>query len=312
MTSAVEVRNVRCQLGEREILKGVDLAIAPGELVTLVGPSGCGKSTMLRVIAGLEEPSLGTVLIDGVDVTTAPPEKRHVGLVFQSNALFGHLRVDKNIAFGLRHLSKQERRDRVDEMLDLVKLGDLAHRFPHELSGGEQQRIALARALAPQPPVVLLDEPYGALDEVLREELGWEVKEILSRRHTAAILVTHDRHEAITLGDRVAVMDGGQILQCDAPRTVYDEPATRFVADFLAVSSYLSTSLGEETLVRPHQLRVSAGGPHTVLRVEFLGATSRYTIRTASGAVVVADVDPNTALNVDDSCDVHIRERHDE
>ena len=312
MTSAVEVRNVRCQLGEREILKGVDLAIAPGELVTLVGPSGCGKSTMLRVIAGLEEPSMGTVLIDGVDVTTVPAEKRHVGLVFQSNALFGHLRVDKNIAFGLRHLSKQERRDRVDEMLDLVKLGDLAHRFPHELSGGEQQRIALARALAPQPPVVLLDEPYGALDEVLREELGWEVKEILSRRHTAAVLVTHDRHEAITLGDRVAVMDSGQILQCDAPRTVYDKPATRFVADFLAVSSYLSTSLGAETLVRPHQLRVSAGGPHTVLRVEFLGATSRYTIRTASGAVVVADVDPNTALNAGDSCDVHIRERQGE
>jgi iron(III) transport system ATP-binding protein len=312
MTSAVEVRNVRCQLGEREILKGVDLAIARGELVTLVGPSGCGKSTMLRVIAGLEEPSLGTVLIDGVDVTTAPAEKRHVGLVFQSNALFGHLRVEKNIAFGLRHLSKQERRDRVDEMLDLVKLGDLAHRFPHELSGGEQQRIALARALAPQPPVVLLDEPYGALDEVLREELGWEVKEILSRRHTAAVLVTHDRHEAITLGDRVAVMDSGQILQCDAPRTVYDKPSTRFVADFLAVSSYLSTSLGAETLVRPHQLRVSAGGPHIVTRVEFLGATSRYTIRTASGAVVVADVDPNTALNAGDSCDVHIRERQGE
>jgi len=312
MTSAVEVRNVRCQLGEREILKGVDLAIARGELVTLVGPSGCGKSTMLRVIAGLEEPSLGTVLIDGVDVTTAPAEKRHVGLVFQSNALFGHLRVEKNIAFGLRHLSKQERRDRVDEMLDLVKLGDLAHRFPHELSGGEQQRIALARALAPQPPVVLLDEPYGALDEVLREELGWEVKEILSRRHTAAVLVTHDRHEAITLGDRVAVMDSGQILQCDAPRTVYDKPSTRFVADFLAVSSYLSTSSGAETLVRPHQLHVSAGGPHIVLRVEFLGATSRYTIRTASGAVVVADVDPNTALNAGDSCDVHIRERQGE
>jgi iron(III) transport system ATP-binding protein len=312
MTSAVEVRNVRCQLGEREILKGVDLAIAPGELVTLVGPSGCGKSTMLRVIAGLEEPSMGTVLIDGVDVTTAPAEKRHVGLVFQSNALFGHLRVDKNIAFGLRHLPKKERRDRVDEMLDLVQLGGLAHRYPHELSGGEQQRIALARALAPQPPVVLLDEPFGALDEVLREELGWEVKEILSQRHTAAILVTHDRHEAITLGNRVAVMEGGQILQCDAPRTVYDEPANRFVADFLAVSSYLSTAEGEETLVRPHQLRVSVGGPHTVLRVEFLGATSRYTIRTASGAIVVADVEPSTALNVDDSCDVHIRERHGE
>jgi iron(III) transport system ATP-binding protein len=267
---------------------------------------------MLRVIAGLEEPSLGTVLIDGVDVTTAPAEKRHVGLVFQSNALFGHLRVEKNIAFGLRHLSKQERRDRVDEMLELVKLGGLAHRYPHELSGGEQQRVALARALAPRPPVVLLDEPFGALDEVLREELGWEVKEILSQRHTAAILVTHDRHEAITLGNRVAVMEGGQILQCDAPRTVYDEPANRFVADFLAVSSYLSSASGEETLVRPHQLRVSAGGPHIVTRVEFLGATSRYTIRTASGAVVVADVDPHTALNAGDSCDVRIRERRSE
>lgn len=147
MTSAVEVRNVRCQLGEQEILKGVDLAIAPGELVTLVGPSGCGKSTMLRVIAGLEEPSLGTVLVDGVDVTTAPAEKRHVGLVFQSNALFGHLRVDKNVAFGLRHLSKQERRDRVDEMLDLVKLGDLAHRFPHELSGESSNVLLLLERL---------------------------------------------------------------------------------------------------------------------------------------------------------------------
>lgn len=309
MTNAVEARNVSCRLGEQEVLKSVNLAVVPGELVTLVGPSGCGKSTLLRVIAGLEEPTMGTVLVDGVDVTTTPAEKRRVGLVFQSNALFGHLRVDRNIAFGLRHLSKQERRERVAEMLDLVKLGDLAHRYPHQLSGGEQQRIALARALAPRPPVVLLDEPYGALDEVLREEIGWEVKEILSQRNTAAILVTHDRHEAMTLGDRVAVMDSGRILQCDIPRTVYDNPSARFVADFLAVSSYLSLPSGEETLVRPHQLRISAGGSHVVSRIEFLGATSRYTVVMNDGSTVVADVDPSTPLRVGDSCSVHLREK---
>lgn len=309
MTNAVEARNVSCRLGEQEVLKSVNLAVVPGELVTLVGPSGCGKSTLLRVIAGLEEPTTGTVLVDGVDVTTTPAEKRRVGLVFQSNALFGHLRVDRNIAFGLRHLPKQERRERVAEMLDLVKLGNLAHRYPHQLSGGEQQRIALARALAPRPPVVLLDEPYGALDEVLREEIGWEVKEILSQRNTAAILVTHDRHEAMTLGDRVAVMDSGRILQCDIPRTVYDNPSVRFVADFLAVSSYLSLPSGEETLVRPHQLRISAGGSHVVSRIEFLGATSRYTVVMNDGSTVVADVDPSTPLRVGDSCSVHLHEK---
>jgi ABC-type Fe3+/spermidine/putrescine transport system ATPase subunit len=309
MTRAVDVRDVQCRLGTLDVLKGVNISVTSGELVTLVGPSGCGKSTLLRVIAGLEQPSAGTVMLDGVDVTDTPAEKRRVGLVFQSNALFGHLTVQRNIAFGLRHLSRRERKERVREMLDLVKLGDLAHRYPHQLSGGEQQRIALARALAPEPPVVLMDEPFGALDEVLREELGWEVKDILSQRNTAAILVTHDRHEAITLGDRVAVMDGGHILQCDIPRTVYDAPATRFVADFLAVSSYLSTPSGGETLVRPHQVSVGAGGPHTVIRVEFLGASSRYTIRMDNGSIVVADVEPGTPLLVGDPCDVHIRDQ---
>lgn len=306
MTYAVEVRELSCHLGEREVLKGVDFSLSPGELVTLVGPSGCGKSTLLRVIAGLEPATSGTVLIGGRDVSSTPAEKRHVGLVFQSNALFGHLRVDKNIAFGLRHLPQQERRHRVAEMLELVKLENLARRYPHQLSGGEQQRVALARALAPQPPVVLMDEPFGALDEVLREELGWEVREILTQRNTAAILVTHDRHEAITLGDRVAVMEDGRILQCDIPRMVYEQPTTRFVADFLAVSSYVSTSGGDETLVRPHQLRVSAGGSHTVMRVEFLGSTHRYTIRAQDGATLVADLGPEDPLGVGDACDVHV------
>ena len=144
---------------------------------------------------------------------------------------------------------------------------------------------------------------------MLREEIGWEVKEILSQRNTAAILVTHDRHEAMTLGDRVAVMDSGRILQCDIPRTVYDNPSVRFVADFLAVSSYLSLPSGEETLVRPHQLRISAGGSHVVSRIEFLGATSRYTVVMNDGSTVVADVDPSTPLRVGDSCSVQLREK---
>lgn len=246
MTHAVELRNVQCRLGENDILTGVNLTVAPGELVTLVGPSGCGKSTLLRVIAGLEKPVSGSVFLDGGDVTTTPAEKRRVGLVFQSNALFGHMRVDRNIAFGLRHLPKRESRERVAEMLDLVQLTDLGHRYPHQLSGGEQQRIALARALAPEPRVVLMDEPFGALDEVLREELGWEVKEILSTRNTSAILVTHDRYEALTLGDRVAVMNNGNIAQCDTPRVVYENPTTAFVGDFLASSASRRT-VGDST-----------------------------------------------------------------
>ena len=304
--AAVAVSGLRRRLGDRDVLKGVNLEVAHGELITLVGPSGCGKSTLLRVIAGLEGLDDGHVVLDGIDVTRVAPEKRRIGLVFQDNALFGHMRVEKNIAFGLRHLPRTERKERTAEMLDVVKLGHLARRYPHQLSGGEQQRVALARALAPRPAVVLLDEPFGALDEVLREELGWDVKAILTERNTAAILVTHDRHEAITLGDRVAVMDDGAILQCEAPRTVYDRPATRFVADFLAVSSYVTGASGSELLVRPHQLRVSAGGPHTVMRVEFLGASHRYTIRADNGSTLVSDVGPAEPLTTGSACSVTV------
>lgn len=307
--TALELFGLRRRLGERSVLDGVDLRVDTGELVTLVGPSGCGKTTLLRAIAGLEPLDDGRVLLSGRDVTGVAAEKRRVGLVFQDNALFGHLRVGKNIAFGLAHLNRSERAERVAEMLELVKLSHVARRYPHQLSGGEQQRVALARALAPQPDVVLLDEPFGALDEVLREELGWEVKAILRQRHTAAILVTHDRHEAITLGDRVAVMENGRIVQCDRPRVVYESPASRFVAGFLAVSSYVAAN-GAERLVRPHELQVVAGGPHTVTRVEFLGANFRYTIRAADGSTLVADLGPDDPLLVGDRCDVAVMQRH--
>ena len=308
-TEALRVEGLTRCIDDRTIVDDVALHLAHGELLTLVGPSGCGKSTLLRLIAGLEPADAGRVLLDGHDVSALPPERRRIGFVFQESALFAHLRVADNIAFGLRHLDSSARRARVDEMLDLVHLPGLGRRYPHQLSGGEQHRIALARALAPGPSVVLLDEPFASLDEVLREELGHEVATILRSTDTAAILVTHDRHEALTLGDRVAVMRAGRILQCDTPEVVYHRPIDRFVAGFVEVASFIDGGIDGGQAVgvaRPHQVEVSAGGDATVVRVEFLGATSRYTVRGADGAEVIADRGPVDGLRVGDACTVHV------
>ncbi len=203
---ALHVEGLTRSFGDRLVVDGIGLDLHDGEMLTLVGPSGCGKSTLLRLIAGLEPIDAGRVLLGDRDVTAVAPEQRHIGFVFQESSLFGHLRVDQNVAFGLRHLPRAARAARVAEMLELVHLGEMARRYPHQLSGGEQQRIALARALAPSPRVVLLDEPFASLDELLREELRQQVAGILRATRTASILVTHDRHEAMSLGDRVAVM----------------------------------------------------------------------------------------------------------
>ena len=304
-SEALRVEALGRSIGDRPIVAGVDLVLRRGELLTLVGPSGCGKSTLLRMIAGLEPADTGRVLLAGDDVSHLAPERRRVGFVFQESALFGHLRVDRNIAFGLRHLDRAARRARVDEMLELVKLTGLGRRYPHQLSGGEQQRVSLARALAPRPAVVLLDEPFASLDEVLREELGHQVAQILRSTDTASILVTHDRHEALTLGDRVAVMRAGRILQCGTPQEVYTRPADRFVAGFLEVASFLDDD-GGVRVARPHQLSVEPNGPDTVVRVEFLGASLRYTVRRPDGSEVVADRGPDHALAVGDACSVRV------
>ena len=304
-SEALRVEGLGRSIGDRVIVDDVDLVLRRGELLTLVGPSGCGKSTLLRMIAGLEPADTGRVLLAGDDVSHLAPERRRVGFVFQESALFGHLRVAQNIAFGLRHLDRAARRARVDEMLELVKLSGLGRRYPHQLSGGEQQRVSLARALAPRPAVVLLDEPFASLDEVLREELGHQVAQILRSTDTASILVTHDRHEALTLGDRVAVMRAGRIHQCGTPREVYTRPADRFVAGFLEVASFLDDD-GGVRVARPHQLSVEPNGPDTVVRVEFLGASLRYTVRRPDGSQVVADRGPDHALAVGDACSVRV------
>ena len=305
---ALRVEGLSRSIAGRPIVDGVDLTLRRGELLTLVGPSGCGKSTLLRLIAGLEPAGSGRVWLDGVEVSDRVPEERRIGFVFQESALFGHLRVEQNIAFGLRHLDRAGRRARVAEMLDLVHLPDVARRYPHQLSGGEQHRIALARALAPGPAVVLLDEPFASLDEVLREELGHQVADILRATDTAAILVTHDRHEALTLGDRVAVMRAGRILQCDTPEGVYRRPVDRFVAGFVEVASFIPDPATDDAVdvVRPHQVEVSPGGPDTVTRVEFLGASMRYTVRRSDGSEVVADRGPAEGLTVGAGCTIHV------
>ncbi len=236
---AVQARGLRRRFGEVVAVDGVDLDVLPGEMLTVLGPSGCGKTTVLRLIAGLDTPDQGTIEIGGRRVSgvgaSVPPERRRVGMVFQDVALFPHLSVRDNVGYGLRR--DPDRDVRIRELLELIDLPDAGHRMPHELSGGMQQRVAVARALAPRPEVVLLDEPFSSLDAALRTQLRGDVREILRAAGAAAVFVTHDQDEALTLGDRMAVMVRGRIEQVAPPETVYAEPATPFVATFVGTAN---------------------------------------------------------------------------
>ncbi|MEU1279525.1 ABC transporter ATP-binding protein [Streptomyces sp. NPDC005805] len=235
----------------------LDLTIPQGSFFALLGASGCGKTTTLRMIAGLEEPSTGTVSLGGRDVTDLPPHKRPVNTVFQSYALFPHLSIHENVAFGLRRRGVKSVKKQVAEMLDLVQLGDFAQRKPHQLSGGQQQRVAVARALINHPQVLLLDEPLGALDLKLRRQMQLELKRIQTEVGITFVHVTHDQEEAMTMADTVAVMNGGRVEQLGAPQELYENPRTTFVANFLGTSNLIEAEVvgtaGEE-------ITVSAGG----------------------------------------------------
>ncbi|WP_219415753.1 ABC transporter ATP-binding protein [Pseudonocardia nigra] len=296
--------------GRVEAVAGVSLRIGAGELVTMVGPSGCGKSSLLRLVAGLERPDAGEVHLAGRTVagprTWVPPERRRVGIVFQDHALFPHLTVAGNVAFGLDGAPTAGRRARVTDVLDLVALGHLAERYPHELSGGEQQRVALARALAPEPDVLLLDEPFSNLDRALRLQVRAETVAILRATRTTAVFVTHDQPEALTVGDRVVVLRGGRIQQAGDPQTVFHAPANHFVATFMGDADFLPahrdgsslhTEIGTvpgdpdgtgdalEVVLRPHEvaLQPDAAGAATVVGREFLGAFHLVTVQLPSG-----------------------------
>ena len=239
--TSVELLEVTKRYGNVEAVRSLDLKIARGEFFTLLGPSGCGKTTTLRVIAGFEEPNSGSVLIDGSDVDGIPPFRRPTNTVFQSYALFPHLSVENNVAFGLKrkHVPKDEMRKRVGEELERVGLASEGERKPHQLSGGQQQRVALARALVNRPSVLLLDEPLGALDLKLRKRLQIELKDIQRDVGITFVYVTHDQEEALTMSDRIAVMNHGVVEQIAGPEEVYDRPATTFVAGFIGVSNLM-------------------------------------------------------------------------
>jgi iron(III) transport system ATP-binding protein len=236
--------------GRLQVLKQLKFSLASGEIGCLLGGSGCGKTTALRAIAGFIRPDLGSIEVDGQCVSSPAqvlaPEKRGVGVVFQDYALFPHLDVAGNIAFGLRRMSAAQKRERVAQMLDLVGLTGTAERFPHELSGGQQQRIALARALAPSPSILLLDEPFSNLDPDLRETLALELRDILKRHGTTALLVTHDQYEAFALADSIGVMEDGRIAQWDEAYRLYHHPASRSVADFVGMGVFLPGCLIED------------------------------------------------------------------
>ncbi|MBI1958594.1 MAG: ABC transporter ATP-binding protein, partial [Candidatus Rokubacteria bacterium] len=244
---ALSLRRLRKTFGAVVAVDDVSLDAAPGEFLSLLGPSGCGKSTILRMVAGLAEPDGGQVVLAGEDITRVPVHRRNLGLVFQSYALFPHMTVFENVAFGLRRRGVGETalRPRVERMLELVRLGPLGARHPHELSGGQQQRVALARALVTEPRVLLLDEPLSNLDALLRDEMRVELKRLQESLGTTMIFVTHDQAEALMLSDRVAVVDRGRVEQVGRPEEVYRSPATPFVARFLGRANFLAGVVAE-------------------------------------------------------------------
>jgi ABC-type Fe3+/spermidine/putrescine transport system ATPase subunit len=286
----IRVERLTKRFGGVLAVDGVDLEIGQGEIFCLLGPSGCGKTTLLRCIGGFEVPDEGRILLDGQDITGLAPWLRPVNTVFQSYALFPHLSVAANVAFGLETLpmSKTERAARVAEMLALVRLDGLAARKPSQLSGGQRQRVAIARALARHPKVLLLDEPLSALDAKLREETRLELVELQARLGISFVFVTHDQDEAMSISDRIGVMQSGRIVQIGAPAEIYDRPATRFVAEFVGRINLFERD-GGWTAVRPERVALGAG-PYsgTVRECAFLGERRLVFIDSVLGRVTAS------------------------
>ncbi|MCF1503117.1 ABC transporter ATP-binding protein [Afifella sp. H1R] len=290
MQAEVRFDHVTCMFGSVIAVDDVTFDIAEGEFFTLLGPSGSGKTTCLRMVAGFQYPTSGHVYIHGKDDTRLPPFERDVNTVFQDYALFPHMSVSDNVAYGLmvRGVGKKARRKQADEMLELVRLGGYGHRRPIELSGGQRQRVALARALINRPRVLLLDEPLGALDQKLREEMQVELKELQREVGITFVFVTHDQTEALSMSDRLAVFNKGRVEQIGTPQEVYDRPLTRFVASFVGASNIVEGRLAERLFgssepvsIRPEKIVLSRDGEGiaaTIREVNFIGAATRYRI----------------------------------
>ncbi|MCX5495931.1 polyamine ABC transporter ATP-binding protein [Kaistia dalseonensis] len=334
----IEFRNVTKTFGDFTAVDDLSLGIYEREFFALLGPSGCGKTTLMRMVAGFEEPTRGHVLLDGQDLVGIPPYRRPTNMMFQSYALFPHMSVWENIAFGLKQdgMPKADIVARVDEMLTLVKLEQFAKRKPHQLSGGQRQRVALARSLAKKPKVLLLDEPLGALDKKLREETQFELTDLQMRLGMTFLIVTHDQEEAMTVADRIAVMDRGKIIQIATPAEIYEQPNSRYVADFIGdinllegrlssvgaggaklecvgtgatvdVAQDVSARVGDQAwfAIRPEKVTISLTPPADpnvnavsgeVWDIGYLGDVSIYHVRLATGATVKSTITNTTRL----------------
>ncbi|MCJ1695778.1 ABC transporter ATP-binding protein [Rathayibacter caricis] len=292
MSAAAEFVDVSQVFGDFTAVDGIDLAIPSGKLTTLLGPSGCGKTTSLRMLAGYSTPTSGRILIDGVDSTRLAPEKRGLGMVFQSYALFPHLSVADNVGYGLklRGLGRAERAQRVTESLEMVGLAHLAASRPRRLSGGQQQRVALARAIAIRPRLLLLDEPLSNLDARLRVQMRSEIRRIQSETGLTVVLVTHDQDEALEMSDEMVLMRAGRIMQQGAPAAVFGAPANRFVADFLGYENFLGLADGSLVTVRPEHLAVTSGASSGALSLDAVVVDVAY--RGVDVMVTVEATDP--------------------
>jgi iron(III) transport system ATP-binding protein len=324
MKTVLEVKNISKSFGNQPVVKNLSLSLDKGTIGCLLGPSGCGKTTILRVIAGFEGIDAGEIHINDLIVSgrhiLVPPEQRRIGMVFQDYALFPHLSVKDNVAFGLRNINGKKKEKRINELLHLVKLEDAALKFPHEISGGQQQRVALARALAPEPELLLLDEPFSNLDVTLREQLSTEVREILKEQATTALMVTHNQHEAFAMGDEIGVIQDGNLVQWDTGHNLYHRPASNWVADFVGDGVLLpgmvlddrrvETGLGilegqfkypcqngcpADVLIRPEDIihDDASSFKAKILKKHFRGANILYTLQLPSKDVVLALV-PST------------------
>ena len=322
--SKLELKAINKSFGSAHIVNNLDLQINDGEFLTILGPSGCGKTTTLRMIAGFEIPDSGQVLLNSQDITNLPPYKRNVNTIFQNYALFPHLNVEENIAFGLQQMkmSKMEINKRVDEMLELVQMQAFKTRKPFEMSGGQQQRVAIARAIAPDPEILLLDEPLGALDLKLRKQMQFELKQLHKDLNKTFVYVTHDQEEALTMSDRIAVMNRGVIEQLSDSKTLYNHPETKFVAGFIGEANLIPVKIENKSsftfedktfdfehqndhkeavlFIRPENVSFDSETDialtATIEDVIFVGNHRKYKLVTASGQKIIKTEDSSLAL----------------